>query len=219
MVIGVSKIFGIEVRENFDSPYLSENLKEFWRRWHIGLSSWLRDYIYIPLGGNRKGNLRTKINLIITFVISGLWHGANYILWGLIHGILVICSKFMTTKWKHINRVINYFVVSILWSFFIWQTSETSLQMIASVFTTFNYGELFGNILDLSLDFANIVVLVVSSILLAIFDTKKTSIIPKIKNMKPETKIMCIGILGIIILIFGIYGIGFNVNEFIYSKF
>ena len=219
MVIGVSKLFGIEVKENFDSPYLSENVKEFWRRWHIGLSSWLRDYVYIPLGGSRKGNIRTRINVIITFLLSGLWHGANYILWGFIHGLLVAYSKFTTTKWKHVNRVINYLIVSMLWSFFIWPNTITALKMIGSIFTTFNYRQLFTNLLNLNLDLANIIVLIISVIVLTIFDAKKHSIITKIKNMKPETKFAIIGTLGIIILVFGIYGIGFNVNEFIYSKF
>ena len=219
MVIGISKLFGIEVKENFDSPYLSENVKEFWRRWHIGLSSWLRDYVYIPLGGSRKGNIRTKINVIITFILSGLWHGSNYILWGFIHGLLVVYSKFTTTKWKYVNRVINYLIVSILWAFFIWPNTITALKMIGSIFTTFNYGELFTNLLNLNLDLANIIVLAISVLILSIFGIKKHSIIEKIKNMKPETKFAIIGTLGIIILVFGIYGIGFNVNEFIYSKF
>ena len=219
MVIGVSKMFGIEVKENFNCPYLAENVKEFWRRWHIGLSTWLKDYVYIPLGGNRKGPLRTKINLIITFVLSGLWHGANYILWGLFNGILVAFSKFTTTKWKKLNRVINYLLISIMWAFFIWPTTTMALNMIGSVFTNFNYPELFSNLLNLNLDLPNIIVLVISTIMLTIFDVKKDNIIAKIKNMKIETKILLIGILGLIILVFGIYGIGFNAQEFIYSKF
>ncbi len=219
MVIGVSKMFGIDVKENFNSPYLAESIKEFWRRWHIGLSSWLKDYVYIPLGGNRKGKIRTKINLIITFVVSGLWHGANYILWGLFNGILVAFSKNKTTKWKTLNRIINYLIISILWAFFIWPTTTEALQMIGSVFTTFNYGALFSNLLNFNLDIANIVVLIISVILLIIVDCKKDKLDEKVKNMQVDTKILLIGILGIIILVFGIYGIGFNVNEFIYSKF
>ena len=110
-------------------------------------------------------------------------------------------------------------MVSILWAFFIWPNTATALSMIGSVFTTFNYGELFTNILNLNLDLINIVVLFVSSVLLAILDTKKDNIILKIKNMKPENKFAIIGIISMVILVFGIYGIGFNVNEFIYSKF
>ena len=90
IVMGVSKMLGIHLKENFDSPYFSQTVQEFWRRWHISLSSWLKDYVYIPLGGNRKGTFRKNINLLITFVVSGLWHGVNYIVWGLFHGILVM---------------------------------------------------------------------------------------------------------------------------------
>jgi D-alanyl-lipoteichoic acid acyltransferase DltB (MBOAT superfamily) len=86
---GISRILGFETMENFNSPYLSRSIMEFWRRWHISLSSWLRDYLYIPLGGNRHGNVRTYTNLMITMSLCGLWHGAawNFVLWGLLHGL------------------------------------------------------------------------------------------------------------------------------------
>ena len=219
MVIGVSKIFGIEIKENFDAPYLAQNLKEFWRRWHIGLSSWLKDYVYIPLGGNRKGKLRTKINVIITFVVSGLWHGANYLLWGLIHGICVAFPQFLTTKWKYLNRVINYLVVSFTWSFFIWPTTMTAIQMMGSVFTNWNYTELFSNLSVFGLDLANGIVLGISVLLLAIFDTKKEKIVERLRNKKVATKLAILGTVGMVVLVFGIYGIGFQVNDFIYSRF
>lgn len=219
IVIGVSKLFGINMKENFDAPYLAQNLKEFWRRWHIGLSSWLKDYVYIPLGGNRKGKLRTKINVVITFVVSGLWHGANYLLWGLIHGICVAFPQFLTTKWKYLNRVINYLVVSFTWAFFIWPTTKIALQMMGSVFTNWNYGELFTNLSVFGLDIANGIVLVISILALAIFDTKKDKIILILSNKKVATKLAIIGTVSMLVLIFGIYGIGFEVNDFIYSRF
>ena len=88
IAVGVAKLLGINLITNFRQPYLSKSIKEFWRRWHISLSSWLKDYIYIPLGGNRKGEIRKYVNIMITFLISGLWHGAawNYVIWGGIHG-------------------------------------------------------------------------------------------------------------------------------------
>ena len=219
IVIGGSKMLGINLKENFDSPYLSQSIKEFWRRWHIALSSWLRDYIYIPLGGNRCSKIRNKINVIITFVISGFWHGMNYLLWGLLHGLLVVYGKILKTKWKPINIIITFLLISILWSFFIWTDTLTSLQMIGSIFTNFNYVEMLSNFLNLGLNIANIVVLIISVIVLIIFDIKKEKIITKIKNYKIEGKLAIIGTLAIIVLVFGIYGIGFNVSEFIYSKF
>ncbi len=89
IAIGLSGLFGFRLSENFQQPYFAISLKDFWRRWHISLSTWLRDYIYIPLGGNRQGKLKKYYNIMITFIVSGLWHGAgwNYILWGVIHGI------------------------------------------------------------------------------------------------------------------------------------
>lgn len=138
MVLGVSRIFGIILPENFNSPYLAENVKEFWRRWHITLSNWLKDYIYIPLGGNRCSKARNKINIIITFLVSGFWHGINYIVWGLVHGILVAFGDYKT-KWKNLNRIINYIIISFTWSFFMWPNTIDALKMIGSVFTTFNW--------------------------------------------------------------------------------
>lgn len=95
MAVGTAKIFGFDLCRNFDLPYLSESPSEFWRRWHISLSQWLRDYLYIPLGGNRHGNTRTYINLFITMMLGGLWHGAswNFVLWGIIHGIALIIHR------------------------------------------------------------------------------------------------------------------------------
>lgn len=219
IVIGVSNILGIKLKENFDSPYLSEDLKEFWRRWHISLSSWLRDYIYIPLGGNRKGKIRTKINLIVTFVVSGLWHGINYFLWGLLHGILVSCYSIFKTKWKIVNRIITYILVSLLWCFFIWTDTIQALKMLESIFTTFNYGDFINNLMQMGLNIQNMIILIISTMMLFIFDYKKTNIIEKIKNLSLNWKIIIIGLFILTILVFGIYGIGFNVSEFIYSKF
>ncbi len=92
---GVSKLFGIELNLNFATPYLSQNITEFWRRWHISLSSWLRDYVYIPLGGNRKGKFRTYVNNFLTMLIGGLWHGANwtYVIWGGLNGLYLAIHK------------------------------------------------------------------------------------------------------------------------------
>lgn len=100
---GVSKLFGIELSQNFRFPYFSSNASEFWRRWHMSLSSWLRDYLYIPLGGNRVGPFRTKVNLMITMLLGGLWHGAawNFILWGAYQGGLLIVNGFVKPLQLH----------------------------------------------------------------------------------------------------------------------
>lgn len=95
IAIGCGKLFGIDLMTNFKSPYFARSLKEFWSRWHISLSTWFRDYVYIPLGGNRVSGVRKQWNLIVTFLASGLWHGANYtfLLWGLFHGVGQVLEK------------------------------------------------------------------------------------------------------------------------------
>lgn len=219
IVLGFSKVLQINLKENFNTPYISQNIQEFWRRWHISLSSWFRDYVYIPLGGNRCSKLRNYFNTIVVFLLSGLWHGVNYILWGLFHGIFLIIGKFIKVKNKYVNITVTFLVVSFLWSFFIWPTAIQSLQMIGSVFTTFNYQELFANLLNLGLNLANYIVLIIAVILLIIYDLKREKINSKIKNLSTERKLIIFAVLVWIVLIFGMYGIGFNASDFIYNKF
>ena len=118
MAIGLARMMGYHFNINFDSPYISLNITEFWRRWHISLSSWLKDYLYISLGGNRKGNIRTYANLLITMVLGGLWHGAswNFIFWGVWHGFWLAAHKiFMTSGIKF-----NHFFAKVLWNILSW---------------------------------------------------------------------------------------------------
>jgi alginate O-acetyltransferase complex protein AlgI len=100
MAIGSARILGFDLGRNFDMPYLSRNVQEFWRRWHISLSSWLRDYLYIPLGGNRRGRFRTYLNSLITMVLGGLWHGAswNFVIWGAAHGIALVVHRLWSNR-------------------------------------------------------------------------------------------------------------------------
>ena len=125
MAIGMAKIFGFDLRENFNMPYIATNFTDFWKRWHISLSTWIKEYIYIPLGGNRVSTATTYRNLIISFFLSGLWHGANwtFIFWGLYHGLfLVIDRVFWKDMQKHLPRFINvcitFFFLVVGWVFF-----------------------------------------------------------------------------------------------------
>ena len=95
MAIGLARMFGFEFLENFDYPYVSRSVQEFWRRWHISLSNWFRDYLYIPLGGSRRGAARTYFNLVMVFLLCGLWHGAawSFVVWGAIHGFLLVVER------------------------------------------------------------------------------------------------------------------------------
>ena len=143
IVLGVSRMLGIRMSENFDAPYFSQSVSEFWRRWHMTLGTWLREYVYIPLGGSRRGRLRKFRNTMAVFLVSGIWHGGGYLLWGLIHGILVFLGDSFKTKSKLLNRALSFLLVSLLWSFFIWPDTADALRMAGSVFTVFNYNVLF----------------------------------------------------------------------------
>lgn len=128
MAIGLGKIFGFDYLENFNYPYISSTITEFWRRWHMSLSSWFRDYVYIPLGGNRKGLLRQLINIAIVWALTGLWHGAswNFVLWGVYYGILLIVEKLFLLKvldripgkLAFIKHVYALFLVTLGWVLF-----------------------------------------------------------------------------------------------------
>ncbi len=143
MAIGMGKMMGFTFPENFNFPYISKSITEFWRRWHITLSSWMRDYLYIPLGGNQKGVLRTYLNLIIVFLISGFWHGAswNFVLWGAYHGMFLVLERLfvakLITKLPSFISIIYCFVtVSIGWLLF---RAESFSQVI-------DYLAAFGNV-------------------------------------------------------------------------
>jgi alginate O-acetyltransferase complex protein AlgI len=129
IAIGSAKLFGIELMTNFRTPYLSRNIGEFWQRWHISLSSWFRDFLYIPLGGNRVGRARRIFNVLVTFVVSGFWHGANwtFLAWGAIHGLLYVplIGRDATATHKHrwrapafVSILITFGCVTLAWVFF-----------------------------------------------------------------------------------------------------
>ncbi len=217
LVLGGSKMLGLQLSENFDSPYLSQSFQEFWRRWHITLGDWLKNYVYIPLGGNRKGKLRKTVNQILTFLVSGIWHGIHYLLWGIINGIFVACGTKFQTKWKHLNRVCTFLLVSVLWSFFVWPDTLSALQNIGSVFTVFNYGQFDYALLGLTV--TDWIVVAVASAALWCYDVYKAKLNPLFEKMPAWSKVAVIGGLGILVLVFGRYGLGFNAAGFVYGGY
>lgn len=155
MAIGIALLLGFWFPRNFDSPYKSATITEFWRRWHISLSTWLKDYLYISLGGNRKGKLRTYVNLMITMLLGGLWHGAamKFILWGGLHGVALAIHKFfmnlfpnafkqqgdMMPRWRRIiGIVVTFHFVCFGWIFFRAKDMATAKNVISQIFTDFN---------------------------------------------------------------------------------
>ena len=148
MAIGLGQMFGFDIPENFNLPYLSRSVSEFWRRWHMSLGSWFREYVYIPLGGNRKGNRRTLINLFIVFFLTGLWHGASFsfIAWGLWHGILSIIERKgldrYLQKYKVLSHIYLLMAVTIGWVIFRINNLPRAFMWIVKMF---NVPSLFGS--------------------------------------------------------------------------
>lgn len=152
MAIGIALLLGFRFPINFNSPYKSDSVTDFWHRWHISLSTWLRDYLYISLGGNRKGKIRTYINLALTMLLGGLWHGAswNFIVWGGLHGMALAAHKFLrsllhrpknyrsTGIRKAFAVVLTFHFVCFCWIFFRNATFEASVTMIRQIFTAFH---------------------------------------------------------------------------------
>lgn len=139
MAIGIAKAFGFSYKENFNYPYVSTTIKEFWHRWHISLSTWFLEYLYIPLGGNRKGRLRTVINKMLVFLLCGLWHGAawTFVVWGLIHGLFQLLEEYVPIKKlpKPIGWVYCFAVVVFAFVLFRADTFEQGLYFMGQIFT------------------------------------------------------------------------------------
>ncbi len=147
MALGVGQILGFELINNFNRPYLSQNVTEFWHRWHISLSTWLRDYVYIPLGGSRCSKARNYLNIAITFLVSGIWHGANwtFIVWGILHGLAQIIEKALglnklkSNGFTRVIRVVATFIlVTLLWVIFRMPTFDDAFGVIGHMFSGAN---------------------------------------------------------------------------------
>ena len=141
MAIGLGRIFGFDFKENFNYPYIASSIQDFWRRWHISLSTWFKEYVYIPLGGNRKGKFRTTINKLIVFFLTGLWHGANFtfIVWGMIHGICQLLETYQIIptqkEWfKKIGHIYTLLIVVITFVLFRADTLTQGFGVIANMF-------------------------------------------------------------------------------------
>ncbi len=237
---GVAALFGITLVNNFNHPYFATSIKDFWRRWHISLSSWLRDYVYIPLGGNRKGKIVKYLNLIITFAVSGVWHGTGlqFLVWGLLHAVYQIvgeCTAPIREKIyailkmpkdslirKIISTGVTFFLVMLAWIIFRAKDLETGLDMIRSLFTVFNPWILSGNalfMLGLSMKESFILLLAILLLVKVSRTQGKRNISEWI--MEQHIVLRFAIYIGAIccIWIFGTYGYGYSVREFIYGGF
>jgi alginate O-acetyltransferase complex protein AlgI len=145
MARGIARLMGIRLMLNFDNPYLATGLGDFWRRWHISLSTWFRDYVYIPLGGNRRGEVRTYVNMALTMLISGLWHGAmwTFVMWGAVHAAGRICTRALEQTAVYRERVpvfvkqaITFAIVTLAWVFFRAHSMADALLILSRIFTS-----------------------------------------------------------------------------------
>lgn len=241
IAIGAARVMGFRLMENFNTPYFAQSVAEFWRRWHISLSTWFRDYLYFPLGGSRKGKLRKYFNTMVVFLVSGLWHGANwhFVFWGLMNGAyqvigdvltpvkekLVQIFKVDTSAFSHklLRGIVTFGLVDVSWIFFrnsMYQ-SLVILYRIAGLspndwFTWGNNLEVMG----LTPQTRNL--LVISLLILLIFDICKYKGIDVIawicrQGIWLRWLIYFIGIFGV--LVFGVYGPGYDATQFIYFQF
>lgn len=154
MAIGLAKMLGFEFKENFNHPYIAQNITDFWRRWHISLSTWMREYLYIPLGGNRVSTAKMYLNLWIVFLISGLWHGANwnFIFWGAYHGFLLVLDKIFWLKFSAkipiaLNIFLTFILINIGWIFFRLENFTDAWNFLINLFNltnlSLNWPEIF----------------------------------------------------------------------------
>ncbi len=218
IAIGSARVMGFKLMENFDGPYFSTSISEFWRRWHISLSGWFRDYLYIPLGGNRVAEYRKYFNLFFVFMMSGLWHGAawTYIVWGALHGIYLVFAQIRdkyfnfslknTSFSKYINLAITFILVMFTWVFFRAKGMSNANIIFKKIFDLSNYGSI-----ATPFHFNEMVFCLILIVLLLLKD-KFLKIIPTQNTIKFY---ISFSILLALCYFFGV----FTSNQFIYFQF
>jgi len=236
IAIGISRTMGFDLMKNFERPYFSKSITEFWRRWHISLSTWFRDYVYIPLGGSRNGKYRTYFNLFMVFFISGIWHGAamTFVVWGAIHGIIIVLEKATNTQRKAffqkikldqskvsgklVFMAVTFAIVCFAWIFFRANSIKDSMVIVSKIFSFSSSGKSIASEIGL-----NAVEFYASFIFIAFmlafeWTHKKVNLGKYLAQQHLLTRWTFYVISAIVIIIFGIYG-SFRESEFIYFQF
>ena len=237
---GVAQLFGISLTDNFRQPYFSRSIREFWQRWHISLSRWLKDYVYIPLGGNRKGTLRKYVNLLLTFLVSGLWHGGGvkFLVWGLMHAVYQIAASLIQRPRNRLYLALQMpedslprrllstlgtcFWVMLAWIVFRADSLAQGLGMLRSLATVWNPWVWFdGSLLELGLPGKEWNVLLLSlAILFAVSVLQRKLRLRDWINRQHLLIRWSIYLLAILAIYFmGTYGEGFRTQDFIYGAF
>lgn len=240
MARGIASLFGIGLADNFNRPYFSDSVKEFWGRWHISLSSWLKDYVYIPLGGSRKGKARKWLHLSIVFAVSGIWHGSDlkYLAWGLLHAFYQIggdLTKGIRKRAYGLLRIeetsfladllkkgTTFFLVALAFILFRADSLWAGGRMVLSLFTVYNPWILLNDsVFQLGLDIKECVILLLAILLLLTVSLQQRRL--SVGQWLSEQHLLlrwAVYIIGIlIIVVYGTYGFGFNAQDFIYRGF
>lgn len=240
IAVGIGQIFGIKIIENFRAPYLATSVADFWRRWHISLSSWFRDYLYIPLGGNRKGTVRKYVNVMVVFLLSGLWHGAgwNFIIWGGLHGLYQVAGALTEEIRKKISNILKikedsfslrgvktvftFMCVNAAWVVF----RVTDMQLLGRILNRLREMQIWqlfnGSIYNLGLDRGNMHVMLLGLLVVIVVDLLNEKGICVSECIARERlwirwPIYLAAIM--IVLVCGMWGAGFSANNFIYYQF
>lgn len=241
IAMGSAKILGIELMENFNAPYLSTSIADFWRNWHISLTSWFKDYLYIPLGGNRKGKLRGYLNRLIVFFLSGLWHGAafTYILWGLLNGLYQVIGQILRPVRERANRLlhlnprslghrmlrvaITFVLVDFSWLFFRASNLSEAQHLLSSALSVRNIYVLFdGSLYNCGLDQSNFLLMLLGIALLFFADLcKRRGICIRKVILRQDYwfRWLFIAASVLALLVFGKWGPNFDKGAFIYFQF
>lgn len=219
MAIGLGHMFGFTFLENFNYPYESKSITEFWRRWHISLGTWFKEYVYIPLGGNRKGKVRHMLNIAIVWLLTGLWHGAswNFVLWGVYYGVLLVIEKFLLKKLldklpKFISHIYAVFFVMIGWAIFSWLDMSNPTGYMKALFG-------FGKVALINDQF--LYLLISNGLMLLIGMIGSTSIVKKKCTFMKEEGINFASVVyvGIVFIICVAFLINSSYNPFLYFRF
>lgn len=241
IAMGTAKLLGIELMDNFNAPYLSTSVADFWRRWHISLTSWFKDYLYIPLGGSKKGILRKYLNKMIVFMLSGLWHGAQltFVVWGAINGFYQVIGEILIPIREKVSDIIGinrnsegvyalsalatFALVDFTWIFFRADSLGRAIYIIKSILNTENIWALFdGSLYNCGLDDKNFRLMVIAVIILLIADIlKRKGIRVREIILRQDGYIKClvVSLSILMIMVFGKYGPAYNAVNFIYFQF
>ena len=241
IAIGAAQVMGFRLMQNFNHPYFANSTQDFWRRWHISLSTWFRDYVYIPLGGSRVSKIKYYRNIAVVFLVSGLWHGANwtYVIWGGLHGLYQILGNLLKPmrlyiesllkintdcfSYRLFNIIITFLLVDFAWIFFRAPDLYTAVEIIKQMFSIWNPWILFDDSLyDMGLDRKDFWILCFSVMVLWVVSFMQERGI-KIRQELAKQNIVfrwTVYYVSIfIVLLFGIYGEGYNASKFIYFQF